>query len=64
VEKGVNEEIHNLCLSSNIIRLINIKEVRWLRHVACRRDGKYKHFLGSVTERDNSEDLGVDGRKK
>jgi hypothetical protein len=30
-----NEELHNLYSSSNIIRMITSKRMRWTRHVAC-----------------------------
>jgi hypothetical protein len=30
-----NEELHNLCTSSNIVRVIKLRRVRWAGHVAC-----------------------------
>jgi hypothetical protein len=30
-----NEELHNLYLSSNIIRQITSRRIRWAGHVAC-----------------------------
>jgi hypothetical protein len=33
-----NEELHNLCYSPSIIRMIKSRRMRWTWHVACMRD--------------------------
>jgi uncharacterized alkaline shock family protein YloU len=49
-----NEELHNLYVSPNIIRVIASRRVRWVENVA--RMGEMRN----LKERDHSEDLGVD----
>jgi hypothetical protein len=33
-----NEELHNLCASTDIIRMNKSRKMRWTRHVACMRN--------------------------
>jgi len=55
-----NEELDNLYCSSNIVRMIKSRTVRWARHVA--RMGKGGVRTGvwweNLRERDHLEDLG------
>jgi hypothetical protein len=59
-----NDELHSLYSSTNIVRVIKPRKMRWARHVA--RMGKGEVFigfrLGGQKGRDNWEDLGVGGR--
>jgi hypothetical protein len=59
-----NEELHSLCSSPDIIRVIKSRRLRWAGHVA--RMGAMKvrrtFWLESLKERDYSEDVGIDGR--
>jgi hypothetical protein len=43
-----NEELHNLYSSTNIIRMIKLREIRWVGHVACMRvmRNAYKILVG------------------
>jgi hypothetical protein len=57
-------ELHNLYSSSNIVRVIKFRRMRWVGHVA--RMGRGEVFtgfwLGGPKARDRWENLGVDGR--
>jgi hypothetical protein len=59
-----NDELHNLYSSSNIVRVIKSRRIRWAGHVACM--GKVDVFtvfwLGGLKARDHWEDLGIGGR--
>jgi hypothetical protein len=59
-----NEELHKLHMSSNIIRVIKSRGMRWARHVA--RMGEVRNVYtilnGNLKGKDHSEDLSVDGR--
>jgi hypothetical protein len=59
-----NEELHNLYSSSNIIRQMKSRLMRWAGHVACMVDSRkvFKVLVESPKERDDSEDQGVGGR--
>jgi hypothetical protein len=61
--RRLHEELHNLCASSNIIRMIKSR-MRWEGHVACL--GKMRNnavfWLESLMGRDHVEDMGIDGR--
>ena len=61
--KPRNEELNDL-YSSNIVRVIKSRRMRWARHVA--RMGRVKmytgHWWGNLRERDHLKDPGVDGR--
>jgi hypothetical protein len=35
-----NDELHSLCSSPNIVRVIESRRVRWVGHVACRGRGE------------------------
>jgi hypothetical protein len=53
-----NEELHNLYSSTDIIRMIKSRRMRWVGHVSCMGEMKTKGLKG----RDHSKDLGVDRR--
>jgi hypothetical protein len=61
-----NEELSDLYSSSNIIRVIKTRRMRWVVHVARmgeRRGEVYTGFWwGNLRERDHLEDPGIDGR--
>ena len=55
-----NEELNYLYCSSNIVRVIQSRGMRWAGHVACtRREDVYAGFGGV---REYLEDPGVDGK--
>jgi hypothetical protein len=41
-----NEELHDLCCSPNIVRVIKWRSVRWEGHVACMEQKGYRVLLG------------------
>ena len=59
-----NEELNDLYSSSNIVRVIKLRRMRWAGHVA--RMGEKRGCIGSYwgnrREGDHWGDLGVDGR--
>jgi hypothetical protein len=59
-----NDELHNLYSSSNIVRVIKSRRMRWARHVARMGEGEvFTGFWFGVSKgRDHWEDLGVGGR--
>jgi len=59
-----NEELHNLYASPNIIRVIRLRRMRWAGHVAYMGElrNAYRVRSEDVKGRDNSGDLGVDGK--
>jgi hypothetical protein len=59
-----NEELHNLCSSSNIIRHIKAMRMRWAGHIASmREEGKRREsWWETWKEGDHSEDRSEDGR--
>jgi len=59
-----NEELNNHYSSPNIIRVIKSRRIRWVESVANMwvRRGAYGVWVGNLTERDNSQDPGVDWR--
>jgi hypothetical protein len=59
-----NEELHNLCFSPDIIRVIQSRRMRWVGHVTRMREMRYAYttLLENTRGRDHLEDLGVDGR--
>jgi hypothetical protein len=59
-----NGELHNLYSSSDIIRQIKSKRMRWAGHVAHMGEGRKctGFWWESQTERDHLENQGVDGR--
>jgi hypothetical protein len=59
-------ELHNLYSSSDIIRQIKSRRIRWAGHVALMREERKvcKVLDGKPKERDHSEKRGVDGRMR
>jgi hypothetical protein len=55
-----NEELHGLYSSSNIIRVIKSRRMRWAGHTA--RMGEMRNAYKILVKTEHSEDLGVDGR--
>jgi hypothetical protein len=56
-----NEELHNLCASPNIIRMIKLRRMRCVGHAEnenCKQNFGSEKLKGT----EHSEDLGVDGR--
>jgi hypothetical protein len=53
--KLLNEELHNLCSSPNIIRMIKSRRMRWAGHVARmgRRGIHIGYWWGSQKEKDH-----------
>ena len=59
-----NEELNDLYCSPNIVRVIKLRRMIWVEHVACMGRETYKGFwCGNLRERNHLEDQGVDGRK-
>jgi hypothetical protein len=59
-----NDELHNLYSSTNIVRVIKSRRLRWAGHEArMGRGGVFTGFcLGSPKVRDHWEDVGLDER--
>jgi hypothetical protein len=58
-----DEELYDLYLSPNFIRMVKFRRMRWVGHVAGMGQEKYiQGFGGELRERDHLEDVGVDGR--
>jgi hypothetical protein len=59
-----NEELNNLYLSPNIIRVIKSRRMRWAGHVARmgRREVRTGFWWGDLTEGDHLGDPAVDRR--
>jgi hypothetical protein len=59
-----NEELHDLSSSPNIVQVIKIRRMRWVRHMASMGEsrGAYRVWWGNLREKDHFEDPGVDGR--
>jgi hypothetical protein len=60
--KLYNEELHNLYLSSDIIRQIKSRRMGWVRHVA-RRGGERKLYRGLVGKPEGKRPLGRSRRR-
>jgi hypothetical protein len=43
--KLTNEELHNLCFSSSIIRITKLRRMRWARHVSWKGEKRNVHRL-------------------
>jgi hypothetical protein len=57
-----NEELHNLYLSPNIIRMTKSRRIRWAGHVAWERRGMHTVLWWKyLKEKDNYKDLNIDG---
>jgi len=59
-----NVELHNLHASRNIIRVIKSRKMRVARHVGCMGEMRnaYDFLSENLKGRDDTEDLGEDGR--
>jgi len=59
-----NDELNDLYSSSNTVRVIKSRRMRWVGKVACKgeRRGVYRVLVGKHEEKNNLEDRGVDGR--
>jgi len=59
-----NKDFHDLYSSPNTIREIKSRGMRWAGHVAGMGKVKVRMvlWLGDLTERNNMEDLDVDGK--
>ena len=59
-----NEELHDLYSSSNIIRVMKSRRIKWAGHVACMREsrGAYGILVGKSEGKRLLEDQGVDRR--
>ena len=58
-----NEELNDLYCSPNIVRVIKLRRMRWVGHVARmgEESGVYRVLVGNRREGDHWGDLGVDG---
>jgi hypothetical protein len=58
-----NGELHNLYTSTDIIRQIKSRRIRWVGQVACMGGGRklYRVLVGRPEEKDHLKDQGVDG---
>jgi hypothetical protein len=56
-----NDELHNLYSSPDIVRVIKLRRMRWVGHVARMGDGRgvYRVLVRGPKERVHWEDLGV-----
>jgi len=59
-----NEELNDLYSSPNIVRVMKSRRMRWAGYVTRmgERRGVYRILVGTLRERDNSGDPGVDWR--
>jgi hypothetical protein len=59
-----NDELYNLYSSLNIVRMIKLRNMRWVGHMECMGGGEVftKFLLGVLRGRDHWEDLGIGGR--
>jgi hypothetical protein len=57
-----NENLHNLYASPNIIRVIQIRMVRWAGHVTRMAKIRNAYNIRKTKRTDNLGDLGIDGR--
>jgi hypothetical protein len=59
-----NEELYIFFASSNIIRVIKSRRMRWMGHVACLGEmgNVYRIWLTNLKGGGHSEDLGINGR--
>jgi hypothetical protein len=58
----LNEELHNLDYSPDIIRMIKSRRLRWTGHAECmgKLRSPYKLIVGKPEEKDHREDVDVD----
>jgi hypothetical protein len=59
-----NEELTDLYCSPNIIRVIKLRRMRWVEHVACKgpEDVHIEFLWVNLREKDYLEEPGIDGR--
>jgi hypothetical protein len=58
------DELHGLYSSSDIVRVIKSRRMRWAGHVARMDEGRgvYRVLVGKPERKNRWEDLDVDGR--
>jgi len=58
-----NEELNDLYSSPNIVRVIKLRRMRWVGHVACMCEerGVYRVLVGKPEGKNHWGNLGVDG---
>jgi hypothetical protein len=57
--KLLNEELNDLFISHIVVQVIKLRRMRWVGHVAHRRE---RVLVVKPKERDHLEDPGIDGR--
>jgi hypothetical protein len=57
-----SEELHRLCFSPNIIRVIKSRRMRWAGHVACVGERRGVLCSENPTDGDHLKELVIDGR--
>ena len=59
-----NKELNDLYSSPNIVRVIELRRMKWAGHVARMEEGRGVHrvWWGNLKERDHWGDQDVDGR--
>jgi hypothetical protein len=62
--RRLDNELHSLYSSPNIVGVIKSKRMRWAGHVAYTEEGRgvYRVLVGKPKGRDHLEDLGVCGK--
>jgi len=58
----LNEELHNVCTSPDIIRVIKSRRMGWTGHVECMGEMRNAYSILVGKGRDHLEDLGIDGK--
>jgi hypothetical protein len=57
-----NEELHNLYITPNIARVIKLRRMRWVEHVARMGETRQNFSRKNQRGREHLEDLGVNGK--
>jgi hypothetical protein len=62
--RKLHEELNDLYSSPNIVRVITLRRMRWMRHVVRvgERRGLYRVMVGKREGKNHWGDTGVDGR--